>query len=200
MTEPRTFDGTAGRTGDDVPEFWPQPEQDTEPVGLDALDMLREAVDEREAAPTPELVHVPIPGLGWRLMCDPDFPYPKFRDWQKVGLPTLQRTGKRPPNAIDQDRALTASLILVNTCTAVQMQRGDGEWITVTNSQGVPVTLKDEEFLRRFNMVDPRSLLRKLFTTPGRSADAALMRAGDIVIKAAGYLDDDEDDEPDPTT
>jgi hypothetical protein len=195
----RTFDATSG-TGVADEQSWPEPDTQREPAGLDALDLLREAVDHREAAPAPEMVSVPIPGLGWRLMCDPDFTYARYRDWQKVGLPAPQRTGKRPPNALDMDRALTNSLVLVNTCAAVQMQRGDGEWVTVTNSRGEPVTLKDGEFLARFNMVDPRSLLRKLFTVPGRSPDAELIKAGDIVIKAAGYADADEDeDEPDPT-
>lgn len=203
MSEHRLFDGTSptaefhDRPQDDAPHDG-YSAQEAEPTGLDALDLLREAVQEREAAPAPELVDVPIPGLGWRLKCDPDFTYAQYRDWQKAGLPPKQKAGKRPPNALDMDRALTASLVLVNTCVGVEMQRRDGEWSTVVNSRGDAVSLRDREFLDRFNMVDPRSLLRKLFTLPGRSADAALIKAGDLVVAAAGYADD-EGEEADPT-
>lgn len=203
MNEHRLFDGTGpgadpGHQVQDTLYLDERPTPEAEPAGLDALDLLREAVQEREAAPAPELVEVPIPGLGWRLKCDPDFSYAQYRDWQKAALPTKQRAGKRPPNALDMDRALTASLVLVNTCVGVEMQRRDGEWTTVVNSRGDAVSLRDREFLDRFNMVDPRSLLRKLFTLPGRSADAALIKAGDLVVTAAGYADDESEDE-DPT-
>lgn len=203
MSEHRTFDATTGGGDQPYPHDeretgWPIPE--AEPSGLDALDRLREAVQEREAAPTPDLEAVPIPGLGWRLLCDPDFSYPQFRDWQKAGLPARQKAGKKPPNPLDMDRALTASLILVNTCVGVEMQRGDGTWVAVTNSHGVPISLKDPEFLAKFNVIDPLSLLRKLFTVPGKSADAPLMKAGDQLIAAAGYTEvDDEDADADPT-
>jgi hypothetical protein len=64
----------------------------------------------------------------------------------------------------------------------------------MTDSGGAPYTLSHSEFLGRFNMMDPKSMLRMLFTLPGRAPDAELIKAADVVINAAGYGDDDADE------
>lgn len=177
------------RSGEDVPEPGPAPQ-------LSSLDMLREAVEQREAAPAPDLCLVPLPNLPWRLVCDPEFSYNQYRDWQKAGLPIKQRRGNRPPNPLDMDQAVTAGLILMNTCVAIEMRASDDSWVTVRNSQGAPVTIKDPEFLDKFNVLDPALMLRKLFTEPGRNPDAPMLEASQQIIIAAGYAKA-EDDGPD---
>ncbi len=201
----RTFNGTTGG------EWAPPPRAEAPPspgvaepepaVALDSLDMLREAVQDREAEPVPEFCLVPLPGLPWRLVCDPDFSYPQYRDWQKAGLPVKQRRGNRAPNPLDMDQAVTAGLILLNTCVGIEARLGEGRWVAVKNSKGENVTLRDGEFLAKFNTMDPISLLRKLFTLPGRSPDAPMMEASQEIVVQAGYAkrDDDEADASDPT-
>lgn len=199
MTEPRMFNGATGApyaesVGPDLHESAPAPE----PTGLDLLDQLREAVQAREEEPVPETVAVAVPKLGLRLLCNPDFSYAKYRDWQKAGLPDKQRQGKKAPNPMDADQALTALLMLSETCEGVEFQRKDGSWELITDAGGNPVTVKDRAFLDRFSMIDPKSLLRKLFAVPGRSADAELIKASQIVIDASGYGNEVEA-EADPT-
>lgn len=188
----RMFDGTTGAPppqGDYVPEAG-------EAGGLDLLDMLREQAQARDDAADIELVPVPIPGLGWRLMCNPDFSYAKYRDWQKASLPQKMRSGRKQPNLLDLDQALLALLVLTETCEAVEFSNG-GPWRRIQHN-GEDLTVKHDEFLSKFNMVDPKSLVRKLFKTPGRAGDAELIKAGQIVIDKAGYGDQSGDDE-DPT-
>lgn len=194
MTDPRTFDGTAGVRADDL---YAMPPAQPEPAPFSSLDALRAAMDVREAAPTPNDVRVPVPGLGIRLVCSPAFSYPQYRDWQKTGLPADQRKGRKQPNGIDMDRTTVALLVLTNTCEGLEMETppGSGTWVPMTDSGGNPYTLNDTEFLSRFNMMDPKSMLRKLFTVPGRAPDAELIKASDIVVNAAGYGDGDPDGE-----
>lgn len=186
--EIRTFNGVTSDWGEQ-----PSPE----PEGLDLLDMLREQTDARDDATDVELEPVPIPGLGWRLMCNPDFSYAKYRDWQKASLPQKMRSGRKQPSLLDLDQALLALLTLTETCEAVEYRNGEGPWRRLQHN-GEDLTVKHEELLSKFNMIDPKSLVRKLFKTPGRAGDADLIKAGQIVIDKAGYGDQSGDDE-DPT-
>lgn len=188
----RTFDGTTGAAppqGGDIPG--------PDLGGLDLLDMLREQTQARDDATEIELVPVPIPGLGWRLMCNPDFSYAEYRDWQKASLPQKMRTGRKQPTLLDLDQAMLALLVLTETCEAVEFRNGDGPWRRIQHN-GEDLTVKHEEFLSKFNMIDPKSLVRKLFKVPNRAGDAELIKAGQIVIDKAGYGDQSGDDE-DPT-
>lgn len=187
--EARTFDAST-TVSSSVPPV-------AERGGLDLLDMLREQTDTRDDATEVALEPVPIPGLGWRLMCNPDFSYTKYRDWQKASLPPKMRSGRRQPNLLDLDQSMLALLVLTETCEAVEYQNGNGEWHTLEHN-GEALTVKHDEFLSKFNMVDPKSLVRRLFKTPGRASDAELIRAGQVVIDKAGYGDNSGDDE-DPT-
>lgn len=194
MNDDRTFDGsTAGGS------HW-EPEQPAHAIpssGLDMLEMLREQTDHRDQEADDELFPVPIPGLGWRLMCNTEFSYPQYRDWQKAALPPRMRSGRKTPNPMDLDQAQLGLLVLTETCEAVEFQKPDGSWAPLEHN-GEALTVKHSEFLSKWNMVDPKSLVRKLFTVPGRSTDAELIRAGQLVIEKAGYGDGGDDDS-DPT-
>lgn len=168
-----------------------------EPEGLDLLDMLRDQTQARDDGTDVEPALVPIPGLGWRMVCNPDFSYARYRDWQKASLPPKMRTGRKQPSLLDLDQALLALLVLTETCEAVEYRNGDGPWHRLRHN-GEDLTVKHEELLNKFNMIDPKSLVRKLFKTPGRAGDADLIKAGQIVIDKAGYGDQSGDDE-DPT-
>lgn len=194
------FDGSTGATAQADMTPPQQPEAAApEPQhvgGLDMLDMLREQTDARDDSVAPELVAVPIPALGWRLMCNPDFSFPQYQSWQKASLPVKMRNGRKAPNPIDLDQAALALLVLTETCEAVEYRNGNGGWHTLEHN-GEALTVKHQEFLSKFNMVDPKSMVRKLFTPPGKhNADAELIRAGQLVIEKSGYGDNGEDDDP----
>lgn len=192
--ETRMFDGTRP-SGEYHNE--PQSSPESEVGGLDLLDMLREQTQARDDAADIELEPVPIPGLGWRLMCNPDFSYPKYQAWQKASLPQKMRNGRKQPNLLDLDQATLALLVLTETCEAVEYRNSDGPWRRIQHN-GEDLTVKHGEFLSKFNMVDPKSLVRKLFKTPNRAGDAELIKAGQIVIDKSGYGDEGGDD-GDPT-
>jgi hypothetical protein len=159
---------------------------------FDALTMLRDQVEERDESDD-DLYPVEVPGIGWRLMCDINFPYSKYAAWQSAALPKSQRNGRRV-NVLKLDQTELAFNILLNTCTELQYRRnGSGEWEALTASDGSPLLPSSDALLRRFNVVDPRSFLRKLY---GR--EARLVEASQKIAAKAGWVEGDDDDE-DPT-
>jgi hypothetical protein len=163
------------------------------PETFDALAMLREQVREREdteASTTP----VEVPGIGWRLMCDITFEYSKYAAWQTAALPKNQRNGRRP-NLLKMNQTELAFNVLLHTCEEIQFQRsGTGGWETLTDAGGEVLLPTSDALLRQFNVVDPRSFLRKLF---GR--EARLVEASQLVASKAGWIEGDGDDDEDPT-
>lgn len=184
-----TFDLTTPHN--DPAPGWPEPvAPDTQGDPFDALDMLREQVRQREAD-AERTAPIEIPGIGWRLICATDFEYARYKTWQKAAL---RGPRKRVPDLFDLDQPVLGQLMLVNTCESLEWRRGDGEWQTLTGKDGEPLTLKSPELLEKFNVIDPRSLVRALYHT-----DAALIQAMTVLVEKSGYApDDDEDGEPDP--
>jgi len=161
---------------------------------FDALSMLREQVAERDDGED-DLCPIEVPGLGWRLMCDITFPYSKYAAWQTAALPKNQRNGRRV-NPLKMDQTELAFNVLLGTCVELQYERvaESGDWETLTGPDGASMTPASDALLRRFNVVDPRSFLRSLF---GR--EARLVEASQRVAAKAGWLEDGEDDDEDPT-
>lgn len=192
-----TFDGSSGPPASDryQPHAPRYPEQLLEPAveeaPFDALAALREQLDERTDENT---CYVDVPGLGWRLVCDADFPYSQYARWQKASFPVSQRNRRKGPNLLDLDQAVLSRLVLLGTCRGMEFQDSHGQWQTLLTSSGAPMTPDSGEIMQRFNEVDPGAFLRRLFGT-----DAQVMRAGEKVLKAAGWMEDDGDEAEDPT-
>lgn len=160
---------------------------------FDALAMLREQVEARESTEA-DTTAIEVPGIGWRLLCDITFPYAQYAAWQTAALPKNQRNGRRP-NVLKMDQTALAFSILLNTCVEIQYQRtGTEEWESLTDSHGEPLLPNSDALLRQFNVVDPRSFLRKLF---GR--EARLVEASQLVVTRAGWMEGDGSDDEDPT-
>lgn len=191
MSETRTvFDGSAVGAGTGPATDGPN---DLAPP-YDALAMLREQVEERDSEEQ-STCSVEVPGLGWRLVCDITFPYAKYMEWQKLALPKNQRNGRRT-NPLSLNQADLALSVLLNTCVEVQYQRTDpNEWETLCDSAGAPLLPGSDSLLRQFNVVDPRSFMRKLF---GQGREARLVEASQKVVAKAGWVEGDDGDE-DPT-
>jgi hypothetical protein len=184
-----TFDGSHP-SGSHAGLLTDPSERDAAP--FDALAALREQLEER-AEQTERTCYVDIPGLGWRLVCSLDFPYSQYARWQKASLPVNQRNRSRGPNLLDLDQAMLSRFVLLGTCQGVEYRNSTDEWVSVADGQGNPIKPDGEEMMARFGEVDPGVFLRKLF-----GGDAAVMRAGEVVMRAAGWMEADDPD-ADPT-
>ena len=163
------------------------------PDTFDALTALREQMAER-ADQADTTCYVDVPGLPWRLVCANDFPYSHYARWQKASLPANQRNrGRRGPNLLDMDQAMLSRFVLLGTCQGIEYRNSAGEWVEVLDAHRQPVKPDSPELMSRFDEVDPGVFLRRLF-----GGDAAVMRAGEVVMRAAGWLEDESDD-VDPT-
>jgi hypothetical protein len=199
-----TFDGTTTRPPGADPSA--PPSYDTDPDEASGADPLRHLVPQ----PEPEFdalanlqqqmqardeidttIKIDIPGLGWRLVCETDLPYQSYARWQKISFPRAQRNGRKV-NPLDLDRALLSTFVLLGTCVGMEYrERGDGDWVPMLDSRQQPMSPNSREMMDRFGQVDEKVFLRKLFKT-----DAALTRAGTKVTEAAGWTDDEADDDP----
>lgn len=197
-----TFDGSTGGGAHAAPGYlgsggydndFPPPAAPPIPEpAYDAFEALREQLAERDDA-SERTTTVDIPGLGWRLVCAIDFTYGQYKEWQKAALPRNQRNGRKV-NVLDMDQAALSYFVLLNTCEGIEYQRSNGEWDPLTEAGGQPATLQSGMLMTKMNVMDPRLLVKKLFGN-----DARLIRAGNEVIAAAGYIEDDESAAEDPT-
>ena len=200
-TDATTFDGSAPRPAESAPTepayavpAPPPPPAAAEPVGLaglsalDALDAQIQERDEEESTTTP----VEIPGLeGVRLLCSTVVPYEDYQRWQKAAIPPADRRKKRI-NGLSMSQMVLTCMVLRNTCEAIEHLVGD-QWQPMLGTDGEPFTLESDELLRRYGIIDPDLFVKRLF---GR--DPAVLAAGETVMKASGWLEDDDDD-ADPT-
>jgi hypothetical protein len=170
----------------------PAPVAAPAPEMFDALDALREQMDARDEEE--QVAHVDVPGLGWRLVCDLDFQFAQFKDWQKMALPPSQRGGRKV-NMLDMDQAILMLNVLLGTCRGLEYRTRDGkEWrALLSRDGGEPLTLVSPELLDTFNVMDGQTLIRKLFRS-----DAQLVKAGQQVVTEAGW-NEDGDAGVDPT-
>lgn len=157
---------------------------------FDALAMLRESVDEREGA-AERTITVDIPGLSWRLVCAIDFTYAQFKKWQMNSLPVKKRrTAKVSP--FDLNQAVLAREVLINTCEGMEFLHPETrEWTPLVDGNDQPMTLTSSATMARFNVVDPRELVWRIF---GRM-DAHLIKASEEVAIAAGYIEGDSEND-----
>lgn len=183
-----TFDGSSAPAPARVHDYQPVAEE-TAPV-VSALDMLRAEVEQRDSQER-ELLPVEVPGLPVRLMCRTDFSAAEWESWQKLAIPAAKRKS-RNLSPTDMQQHVLYSLVLVNTCEHLEYRSGQ-DWQPITGKDQEPLNLASREMLDRFGQMDAASLVRKLF---GR--DAALLRAGQRVVNASGY-GDEEDGGENPT-
>lgn len=177
-------------TGQPPAEPYPVPQQHggregaSEPdTYVSPLELLAREIDERESAEE-ELLPVEVPKLGIRLMCSTRISGKEWQAWQKRAIPQARR---RKATALDLDQVELMCTVLVETCEHIEFRRGpqgSGEWAVMPGNDGEPMTLKSDELLRRFNQMDSASMVMKLFGN-----DAALLKAGQEVVDAAGWGD-----------
>jgi hypothetical protein len=197
------FDGSTGSL-DPVPSYsTPEPPDSS---SLDALESLREQLRDRDTERAQDrLVPVEVPGSTWRLLCATDFNYEAYATWQRDAIKSGQRAAARTDGqrnrrrtrpeevALLLDQVVLAIHVLLNTCEEVQFRNRAGDWVTVYDDRQEPVDLTTPAFLQKFDQVDPRVFIRKLF-----GGEPELIRASETVARAAGWLDDG-DDASDPT-
>lgn len=160
-------------------------------TGVNALERLRERV--AQANQVRELWVHEIKRTGVRLTCDTNVEGTDYQRWLSGALPKQSRRGRGSPDVTKMRRELLSARAIIDTCTLVEMQGKDGDYIPIVNPQThEPVTLDDSYLLTRFGVPDPIELLRKLFVR-----DADLMNAGEDLLTTAGFMGDD--DESDPT-
>lgn len=153
------------------------------------LDQLQDQLQSREIDNT---VFVEVPGMDLRFVCQVDFPYSQYAKWQKAALPPNKRNARKM-NPFDLDQAIVAVFVLLGTCIGMEYRAGSGEWLPMMSASGPALLPTSTDFLSRFNQVDAKSFVRKLF-----GGDAGVMRAADRVTRAAGWTDESAEDEDDP--
>jgi hypothetical protein len=168
------------------------PALDDSPASM--LDVLRDRVEQRDVADADPWVHE-IPKVGVRLVCDPRIDNADYQRWVKAAMAKTRtaRRGRSNANAMDLDQLALSARAITATNIRVEIKRQGDEWVAISDGASADaLNLEDAAMLRAFGVMDPTSLLRKLF---GR--DAAVINAGQELLAAAGYLDgDDEDDDP----
>lgn len=160
--------------------------------GTGSLADLGKAAKQRTAI-DPETVEVP--GVPIRLVCHPDISSKALGNWQRRALPPKARNSAQiSPFMMDQ--AIFHAAVLVNTCTAIEVEKVGAEdvWNTITSDQGEVLTLKDRAVWEQLGGLDSASTVKRLFPR-----DSDLTKAGQQVLDAAGWtekamydLDDDE--------
>lgn len=181
-----TFDGSTSQQ--------PTPARDSVPTeaapvaAWDAIEAVRQQLDAREEAED-TTVKVEIPQLGLRMVCDADFSYATYADWQRRSFPPSERNKRRGPNVLTMDQAQLAQQVLLNTCVGMEYQDPATQaWLPLTDSRGEAATPQTDWFMNRFNEVDPGHFVRRLFGT-----DALMMRGSELVTTAAGWGEQDTD-------
>jgi hypothetical protein len=195
MTEFDGSSGTALRSADDNHQT---PEAMGFGAGIDEdgpssmLEVLRERVEAREADEVEPWTHE-VADIGVRIVCNPQVENPDYQRWVKAALPKARGRGRpRTVGAMDLDQlALSARAIIATNLRVEVYNKRTKAWAPVSD-KGEALTLDDPGMLRAFGVMDPVSLLRKLFRR-----DADLINAGQDLLAAAGYLDsEDDDDDP----
>jgi hypothetical protein len=183
-----TFDGSTGNLP--VSADRPLPENSTPALvdlsGTSALDLLMQAVDEREAGQV-ELFPLDLPVKGVRLMCLPDFSFDEWTEWQKKSIPLAKR---KRPSAMDINQRTLYMLALTNTAQHLEFQDSAGEWRPILSPSGDVMEFGSQAMRDKFGAMTSASLIEKLF---GR--DALIIRAGTRLINVAGYGDEDAEAE-----
>jgi hypothetical protein len=189
-----TFDGSTGTRAPRSDGLEPAADADmfadAVDTPYDALASLRDSMAQRdEEDPT---TTVEIPGLGWRLVCSTDMPYPTYAKWQKASFPRAQRSGRKV-NPLDMDQAVLSTFVLLGTCVGMEYRhRASGEWLPLMDSRGEPMLPNSREIMDMFNQVDEKAFIRKLFRN-----DANVTKAGTKVMEAAGWKESDDEDPTD---
>lgn len=187
-----TFDGSTGPAPDGPPEAttWvPAAAPDVADDSPDSLlDQLRERVEERDDT-EPQEWFKEVPKLGIRIVCNPDIENNDFQRWMKQATPRVKGRGSRSANPMDMDQLQLAGRALTATCERLEIKRGD-VWTPMLGKDGDKLTLESTELLRTFRVMDSISVLRKLFRL-----DARVIDAGQELLREAGYLGDDADDD-----
>jgi hypothetical protein len=159
-------------------------------TGLTALDAIGAQIEERDAEEE-TTVNVEVPGLKLRLVCSTLVPYQEYQRWQMAALPMKERKSRRP-KPLSMSQLVLACMVLVETCEAIEHQV-EGEWKPLIGTDGEPYTLRSEELLRRFQVIDVNQFIGRLF---GR--DPHVLKAAERVMIASNWLED-EDGDLDPT-
>lgn len=190
MTTDATFDASTstGTAAPAAPPADPAAEREQAVHGLSALDQLAAQIEERDQEEE-TTVAVEIPGLDVRLVCSTVAPYEEYKRWQMASFPPKERRSRRPrPMAMSQ--LYLSCTVLASTCEAIEYKAGE-QWKPLLDSSGQPYTLESDELLHRYGVLDSHQLVQKLF---GR--DARVLAAGEKVMVASSWVEDDESDDP----
>jgi hypothetical protein len=197
--------GSGGQQWGSTPAEQSYGQQQPSPLGdeangadldLSALEQLRSIVETREAAPPWVLT---IADGAVRLTCSTDVPNTEYQRWMRASMPKGGRRGVAPdPSRMDQLVLTTRAFIYCTTLVEVRNDKvsnpaADRAWLRVTDRNGTPLKLNDQDMLTNFRTPDAGMLVSRLF---GRDAD--VISKGLELLEKCGYVPGDED-ESDPT-
>lgn len=167
-----------------------------------ALAQLRERVAAKQAADAAEaederLWFHEIPGVGVRLVCDPDVENSTFQSWIKRANTTQGRAKRRRQqggDGTDMDQLTLAGYALSESSVRIDMNHAFGtgreaDWRPLADSHGEPMNLQTHELWREYNVLNSLSLLKVLY---GRKADAHIINAGLEFLDETGYMGVDD--------
>jgi hypothetical protein len=172
----RTIDDTGVASYDDTDYQTPKP---TTRSGLPSVyDQLRKELSRPTDVPKHVILKVPArPNISVKYKTD-------------VALEQLDRwrvAARKNKKRDTLDVREFNSLILVSQCVGILF---DGE--EVEDENGDAITFRTQEFIESLGALEAKGAIKALY-----DRDADILRAGAEILKAAGY-DDEEDDEEDP--
>lgn len=167
---------------------------------MSTLDQLRASADEEDDR---EPITVLNPRETIRLTLRTDLEQKEIQRWSNVALDrkVRQKLDRRggTPNLTKLNPVIMYATAIAETCTGVEVwSRATNTWTEVTDDRtGEPLTFSDPMLRQVLGGIDAVSAVKRAFN----NSEPALMTAGQRLIDASGFGDDDElGDDEDPTT
>lgn len=157
-----------------------------------ALDLLQKAM--KESIRLEEII-VRIKGRPTlALRVDPNIDGELFQRWQRSATVGKQRQGQ----TANVNSIKFCAIVIANTTTAVLVHVKGDKWQEVKGSDGEALNFQSVEFRDMISANTPLSngteLVRKLFGVDGHMIDAA-----NKIVEAAGFGEDEDDIDENPT-
>lgn len=130
----------------------------------------------------PETIDLKVPGRNnFAVRYDTDLEMQQLDRWRKASTPNRKR-----PNDIDS--LLLAQHVLTGACVGI-VRNGE----LVKSPSGETLDFRSEAVLSSLGVLDPHAAIKKLYTK-----DAYIISASNDVIAAAGFGEEDDDEEDGP--
>ena len=149
------------------------------------LDILQEAL--REKVRQDDYSHAVPLRKTLRIILDPNIDGEALQRWTRSSI-----IGKRRGAESETDTIKLSSVCIANCMVGVEVKRPDGNYVEAFDTQGNPLTFRNQEFRKMLvgdNAVTSNvQLVRKLFGNDGHLMDCAK-----TLMETAGYGDYEDD-------